>query len=172
MNAPACTCENQNGFDWDHDASTKSFWCVTCKLRVPDSVVLAIRKAEKDEFFTPTKPSFTEMLSTIQKPLGQSTDEGVKNDDGRPRYDLIPAMPMERVAEVYAIGANKYGDRNWEKGMAFGRLFRAMLSHAWKWWRGEKFDKEDGQHHLASVVFCALGLMQLEETHPEKDDRP
>lgn len=96
---------------------------------------------------------------------------GIKRDRGKLRFDLIPVKPLFKVAEVYTIGAVKYDDRNWEKGIKWGRIFAAMLRHAWNWWRGEKLDPEDGQHHLASVVWCALTLMEFEETHPELDDR-
>ena len=97
--------------------------------------------------------------------------EGVKNDAGKLRFDLFPVVPLERLAEVYTIGAKKYTDRNWEKGIQWGRIFAAMMRHAWKWWRGEQFDEVDGQHHLASVAWCAFALMQYEITHPELDDR-
>lgn len=98
--------------------------------------------------------------------------EGRKDDKGKARFDLIPAGPLWRVAEVYAMGAKKYNDRNWENGITWGRVFAALCRHAWAWWKGERFDREDGQHHLASVVWCALALMEYEETHPEFDDRP
>ena len=88
--------------------------------------------------------------------------EGIKYDSGKPRYDLIPADALEEVAKVYAIGAKKYGDRNWEKGLRYGQLFRALMSHAWGWWKGERDDKENKLHHLSSVVFCALGLLHYE----------
>ena len=97
--------------------------------------------------------------------------EGRKEDTKKLRYDLIPVYPLERVAEVYTIGAQKYGDRNWELGIKWGRIFGALLRHAFAWWSGEQFDKEDGQHHLASVVWAALTLMEYEKTHPELDDR-
>lgn len=97
--------------------------------------------------------------------------EGRKFDEGKLRWDLLPVEPLEKVAEVYTIGARKYDDRNWENGLKWGRVFRALLSHAFKWWKGEKYDTEDGQHHLASVVWCALALMEYERTHPELDDR-
>ncbi len=97
--------------------------------------------------------------------------EGRKNDEGKARFDLLPVKPLFKVAEVYTIGAAKYGDRNWEKGIPWWRIFSAMMRHAWNWWRGEKLDPEDRQHHLASVVFCAFTLMEYEETHPELDDR-
>lgn len=97
--------------------------------------------------------------------------EGRKDDTGKLRFDLLPVGPLMKVAEVYTIGAVKYSDRNWEKGIKWGRIFAAMMRHAWNWWWGEKNDPIDGQHHLSSVVWCALSLMEYEETHPELDDR-
>lgn len=100
------------------------------------------------------------------------TTEGRKDDANKPRWDLLPRSIWQLV-EVYTIGAKKYADRNWEKGIAWHRIFRAMIGHAFKWWLfREKLDPDDGQHHLASVAWCALALMEYEETHPELDDRP
>ena len=96
---------------------------------------------------------------------------GVKFDGDKLRFDLIPVKPMQQVAEVYTIGAKKYDDRNWEKGLDWGRVYAAMQRHAHAWWGGEICDPEDGQHHLASVVWCALALMEYEQTHKELDPR-
>lgn len=96
---------------------------------------------------------------------------GHKNDADKLRYDLLPPGPLSQLAEVYTKGAAKYEDRNWEKGLAWGRVFAAMMRHAWAFWRGESHDPEDGQHHLASVAWCAFALMEYEKTHPELDDR-
>lgn len=98
--------------------------------------------------------------------------EGRKDDMGKLRYDLIPAYPLERLAEVYTIGAHKYADRNWELGLKYGRVFAAMMRHAWAWWRGEEFDPIDCQHHLASVAWCAFALMEYRRTGKGEDDRP
>lgn len=100
------------------------------------------------------------------------SNSATKADTGKLRFDLIPPTPLMKLAEVYTIGANKYSDRNWEKGLSWGRIFAAMMRHAWKWWRGETHDPEDGQHHLASVAWCAFALMEYEGTYPEGDDRP
>lgn len=98
-------------------------------------------------------------------------EKGAKNDHDKLRFDLIPVKPLEEVAKVFTIGAKKYDDRNWEKGILWGRIFAAMMRHAWAWWRGETHDQEDGQHHLSSVAWCALVLMEYEKTRPEFDDR-
>lgn len=99
------------------------------------------------------------------------TSEGRKDDSSKLRFDLIPVGPLQKLAEVYTIGAKKYDDRNWEVGLIWGRVFAAMCRHAWAWWGGERFDREDGQHHLASVAWCAFALMEYEETRPKFDDR-
>lgn len=97
---------------------------------------------------------------------------GVKYDAGKPRYDLLPVWPMKQVALLYGMGAAKYSDRQWELGMRYGKVYAAMQRHATAWWDGETHDPEDGQHHLASVVWCALALMEYEHRKTGEDDRP
>jgi hypothetical protein len=108
----------------------------------------------------------------VQKALVTALSEGTKfdSDKSKLRYDLIPVMPTMEEAYVYTMGALKYADRNWENGIRWGRIFRAMMQHALAWWVGEKRDP-DGQHPLASVVWAAKTLMEYEHTHPELDDR-
>lgn len=96
---------------------------------------------------------------------------GLRDDSTKLRFDLIPVRPLQNVAEVYTVGAKKYADRNWEKGLSWAKTYGAMLRHMFKWFLGEKRDP-DGFHHLAAVVFGAFALMEFEETHPELDDRP
>ena len=98
--------------------------------------------------------------------------QGTKFDQDKPRYDLIPPEALDGLARLYGMGAGKYEDRNWEKGMNWSRLFAAMMRHAWKWWRGESYDQEDGQHHLLSVIFCAAALYTYEVRKVAGNDRP
>ena len=97
--------------------------------------------------------------------------EGRKDDEGLLRWDLLPVEPMKKLVHVYTLGAAKYADHNWRKGLKYGRVFSAMMRHAFAWWGGEQNDPKDGQHHLASVAWNALALIELEQTHPELDDR-
>lgn len=99
------------------------------------------------------------------------TGDGQRKDDNKIKgFYLLPTRPLEEVARLYQIGANKYTPRGWEKGMAWSRVLDPMFRHLFKWIRGERYDKVDGQHHLASVIWAALALMEYEETHPELDD--
>ena len=100
------------------------------------------------------------------------TIEGRKNDANKPRYDLIPPESLEGPAKVLALGSIKYSDRNWEKGMRWGRVFAALMRHLWAWWRREKVDPETGLSHLWHAACCLMFLIAYEERAIGEDDRP
>ena len=87
------------------------------------------------------------------------------------RYDLLPVEPLREVARLYGRGAEKYADRNWELGYDWSLSFAAMQRHAWAFWGGESIDPETERHHLASVVFHAMALMEYEAKGKGRDDR-
>ena len=88
------------------------------------------------------------------------------------RFDLLPWDALWTVAELYAKGAEKYEDRNWERGYDWSLSFASLIRHATQFWRGEDNDEETGLPHLASVVFHALALMRFMREHDEFDNRP
>lgn len=98
--------------------------------------------------------------------------QGVKYDQGKARFDLVPSGPLEAVVQVYTYGASLYQDRNWEQGIAWGRVFAALQRHLWAWWGGEEVDKESGLSHLAHAAWGCLALLEYLQTHPELDNRP
>ena len=64
-------------------------------------------------------------------------------------YDMIFEMSIH-----FEEGANKYGERNWEKGIPVSRYFSSAIRHYLKFERGD----EDERHDRAVVwnLFCAL----------------
>lgn len=88
--------------------------------------------------------------------------EGRKDDAGKLRYDLMPPEALQELARVYTIGAAKYADRNWEKGIKYGRIYAALMRHLEAWRQGEDKDPVDGQYHLSSVLWCAAALLTFE----------
>lgn len=88
---------------------------------------------------------------------------GRKYDEGKLRYDLIPPEALRGLAEVYTIGAKKYSDRNWEKGISYSRLIGALLRHLVDgFMMGEDIDPENKQRHIDSVVWNAVALSTFE----------
>ena len=99
---------------------------------------------------------------------------GVKFDIGKPRMDLIPPNAMLELGRLYHLGAEKYSDRNWEKGMDQARMLAAMERHMQLYKAGEDTDPDpqvDGMNHLIQVAWNALSLYELTVCGMIKDQR-
>ncbi len=96
---------------------------------------------------------------------------GLRYSKGKPRWDLIPPDAMIALAELYEVGAEVYGDRNWERGMLWGECFRAACSHLWKFWLGEEFDRETGCHHTIMAAWNCFALYCYWKRKIGEDDR-
>lgn len=103
--------------------------------------------------------------------MADRTAEGRKDDQAKVRIDLMPPEAVEAISAVLTFGARKYGDRNWENGMAWGRVFGALMRHMWAWWRGEKSDPETGMSHLWHAGCCIAFLIAYEARGAGTDDR-
>ena len=97
--------------------------------------------------------------------------QGNKNDLGKLRYDLIPVKPLEDIAKVLTYGAKKYGDRNWEQGIAWNRVYGAIQRHLNAFWAGEDIDPESKLPHLAHAGCEIMFLLEFMRTHAELDNR-
>lgn len=87
------------------------------------------------------------------------------------RFDLIPAQIMFELAEHYGRGAEKYADRNWEKGYEWSKSYAALNRHLWAFWNGEDIDPETGSKHIVAVIWHGIALAQFMNQHPDFDDR-
>lgn len=67
---------------------------------------------------------------------------------GKGRFDLLPAIAIERLARHFESGAAKYDDRNWERGIPLNSFLDSALRHLNKWSQG-KIDED----HLAAVLW-------------------
>lgn len=98
--------------------------------------------------------------------------EGRKNDEGKLPYHLLPPDAIEAILGVLDYGALKYGERNWEQGMGWNRPFSALMRHMWAYWKGEDYDPETGQLHLAHAGCCVLFLLGYQLRGIGTDNRP
>ena len=113
--------------------------------------------------------------------MTQQPNAGLKDDKGKPRFDLIPPEVVFAMARVLAFGAGKYSDRNWERGMGWGRVFAALMRHLWCWWGGQapvrrnfifgEVDEETGFSHLWHALCCLAFLITYEQRGIGEDDR-
>jgi hypothetical protein len=67
---------------------------------------------------------------------------------GKGRYDLIPALPLHLLAQLYERGAVKYGDRNWHLGQPLSVYRNSSIRH------GNMFQWGDRtEDHLTAQVW-------------------
>lgn len=99
-------------------------------------------------------------------------DTGAEKGSKSVRMDLVPVAPLWELARHYGRGAEKYEDRNWEKGYDWSLSYAALTRHLLAFWNGEDIDEESGSKHIIAVAWHAFALAQFMETHPEKDNRP
>ena len=78
--------------------------------------------------------------------------------EDKPRPSLISPFLIERLGMWCALGAKKYSDRNWEKGMPFSRVMDSLERHIMKYKMG--LQDED---HLAAIAWNAMALIHYEE---------
>ena len=92
--------------------------------------------------------------------------EGMKFDQDKLRYDLIPAEVKKWLAEVLTYGAKKYAPDNWKK-IEVERYYAAMERHMVAYQLGEEKDPESGIHHLIHMMCNAMFICWLEHYKKE-----
>lgn len=86
-------------------------------------------------------------------------EKGLKYDEGKLRFDLVPPIALLALAQVYTFGAEKYEDDSWQQLDDFekrymGALHRHLNAHQ----MGELRDKESGLYHLDHLLWNVVAL--------------
>jgi hypothetical protein len=133
-------------------------------------------KSKQKDSPTTHKTSLTGMAATTSKSHLEKTmskygmvDNGKRQSfganrairdtaDDKPRPDLISPFAEERQGHWLRMGAAKYAERNWERGMPFSRCVASLKRHLMKFQQG--LQDED---HLAAIMFNAMALIHYEE---------
>lgn len=116
-----------------------------------------------------------EYLASIKMIIAK---EGVKHDQKKLPIHLFPWDVVFPISEVLAFGAKKYGDRNWEKGMDWDRLYRALMGHMVDWFQqidkgnGPGNDEETGRNSLHHAACCMVFLVAYSQRKIGNDNRP
>lgn len=86
------------------------------------------------------------------------------------RFSLIPAEFLWALAEHYGKGAEKYEDRNWERGYHWSLTVDALERHYTQWKQGESRDPETGSSHLIAMAWHVVALFIFERRGLGTDD--
>ena len=90
----------------------------------------------------------------------ESFDTGAVRDaaEGKPRMSLVTPFAVRRLGRWCTIGAKKYTDRNWEKGMPLTRYVDSLERHVLAYKEGDR-----SEDHLAAIMWNAAAIIHTEE---------
>lgn len=94
---------------------------------------------------------------------------GMKEKEGKLRFELIPPEMKLALAEVLTYGANKYADNNW-KYVPIQEYIGAMERHINKWELGEEINAESGLHHLKHALTNLMFICYLADKNITKEN--
>lgn len=98
----------------------------------------------------------------VTKDSGQRQEfpTGSRRDtrEGKGRYDLVSVPAIRRLAGLLERGAEKYGDRNWEKGQPLSRYLDSALRHTF-----QVLDGKTDEDHAAAAMWNLMAFIHTEE---------
>jgi len=80
------------------------------------------------------------------------------SQEGKSRPDLISPFALDRVGHWLALGAEKYGPHNWQKGMDFSRVTASLFRHLVAFLK-----RDESEDHLAAIIANSSFLIHYEE---------
>ena len=80
------------------------------------------------------------------------------SSSGKGRCDLLPPSAILRLARHFEKGCERYGDRNWERGIPIDSFIDSGLRHLLQYMRGDK-----DEDHLCAAAWNLICAMEMEE---------
>lgn len=132
---------------------------------------LIVGHSEGLEYPTPRNTVDMRGIQVFEVKKPEQPKQAMRFDANKLRLDLIPPEFLIELARVYTMGALKYDDDNWRKGMPWRKVYRPIWSHFIKWLSGHTIDSETGCHHLAMVAWNCATLFMYQLHKLGTDDR-
>ena len=106
--------------------------------------------------------SLEEYIARLQAsgPNSSTKTLGVKYDNDKPKWNLLPWSELEDVVRVLTFGAKKYAPDNWKfVNDANNRYMDAAMRHLVARQQGELSDNESDEFHIAHAICCLLFML-------------
>lgn len=97
------------------------------------------------------------------------TKGGIKHDDGKTQWHLLPLEAVEGAVRVMMHGAKKYSAYNWANGMPYTRVLDAAMRHINAIYQGEDKDPDSGLDHVDHAI-CELLFLKYYMIHKKGED--
>ena len=96
--------------------------------------------------------------------IGETNDQSVKADAGKPRLTLVPQRILYDIAEVREYGINKYGKKESWRKVEIERYRDAAFRHFLSYLKNPQgVDEESGLKHIKHLACNIAFLCELED---------
>lgn len=130
-----------------------------CATSMPYTLTTIIQQGSHVDFFVVGATTVLECLKTLSECL-------------KPLQFTLKIPPIISYSENSVVFEHT-GDRNWEHGIDFERLFSAAQRHQAAWWQKKEDLDESGYNHLAHATCELLFLLALQlRGRKDLDNRP
>lgn len=133
-------CKTRSGVDFvqcPSDAVSNSLCAIHARTTIKNGDFILKDSGERQQFAT-----------------GAVRDKQV----GKGRFDLIPPIPLKRLAMIFEAGSLKYESRNWERGMPLSRFLDSAKRHLSQFEEGLR-----DEDHLGQTIWNLWCLMHTQE---------
>ncbi|UOF77244.1 hypothetical protein [Caudoviricetes sp.] len=129
------------------------------------------REKTQDHSLTPIIDFLYRLMLSSPEPCAPQEEVGVKHDEGKLQYFLIPYEAIQALATVVTFGAKKYQPNNWKLlADPEERYENALWRHLMARKGGEKNDPETGYPHLWHAITNLAFLIYFECKDGNKGD--
>ncbi len=102
----------------------------------------------------------TKINNITEDELRRAMGSGIKNDQGKLRWDLLPLRPIQKAVEVLTFQLDEYGEDNWQRiERPTDRFYAALMRHIAAWRMGEELDPKTKMPHLAHALVNVIFLL-------------
>ena len=87
--------------------------------------------------------------------------DGLKHDEGKLRYDLIPIEILKALAEIYTYGLKDHTENSWKK-VKKSRYVAAFFRHFGEMRSGNIYDDDSNHEHSKHMLWNAATICYLD----------
>ena len=96
---------------------------------------------------------------------------GARYNTGKLKWSLVSWKALAPMVRVLEMGAKKYDDHNWKKGLKYTEVCESLQRHLNSFIEGEDDDPESKLTHVGHILCNAMFLSYMFLFRKDMDDR-
>ena len=99
--------------------------------------------------------------------MSETKEQALRYNEGKLRWSLVDFKSLEDMVKVLEMGAIKYSEDNWKKGLPTKEILDSTMRHLVSLMNGEFNDKESSLPHIGHLQANLMFLSYMMREKPE-----